>query len=334
MKWPSWGPDEQPPICVKESFKPCARDCKNAPKEVEYGSYHCVRHPDAWKTECVLTCTPGINQNHLEYMVKDPSRAIITCNSDDEWLDITGKKVNPTYCIEAASKCPTKKDEIKGLFDAGEGGSWNVMVHGGATEVVLVCKKGYRVEKYGMIRTVCTAGHWAGDVSRCVPDVDHCDAGNPKALDTEVVNGNWKCTKYSPTGGVVEFYRKRRDSDDDEGSDRGYGHSHGHHHHDHYGHGHDHYGHGHDHYGHGHDHYGHGHDHYGHGHTHHGHGHGHGHYGDGHHHNVVKDEHYEVWECELICKDGYQTVLVKHLIYNCICNFNVLKGKNLLKSIL
>ena len=75
------------------------------------------------------------------------------------------------------------------MFDAGEGGSWNVLVHGGATEVVLVCKKGYRVEKYGMIRTVCTDGHWAGDVSRCVPDVDHCDAGNPKALDTEVVKG-------------------------------------------------------------------------------------------------------------------------------------------------
>ena len=96
--FPSWGPGNEPAMCVPETIKQCPRDCKNPPAETKNGGYKCVRLPGAWKTECTLHCNKGFNHRGLTYKTKDTSLAVLECNSDDIWY--APAKQGATTCTE------------------------------------------------------------------------------------------------------------------------------------------------------------------------------------------------------------------------------------------
>jgi len=160
-------------------------------------------------------------------MIKTPTQAILECTSDDVWVAPANPDDNlPTFCIESPSLCPTSQAQVDGMFDAGTGGSWDVTVNGGSTDVSLMCTQGNRPEYWGKQVATCNNGVWTGDLTRCIEDKDYCMDGHPHDEDKAAINGWWVCTKTTGTGAQVVFQhedRKRRD--DSEGADRGYAHT-------------------------------------------------------------------------------------------------------------
>ena len=99
--------------------------------------------------------------------------------------------IGGTYCIENESACPTTQEEIDNTFDAGTGGSWDVKINGGFTDVSLICEKGYRPEIFGQQVSKCHNGAWVGTLTRCIEDKDYCQDNHPQNLDKTVINGEW-----------------------------------------------------------------------------------------------------------------------------------------------
>ncbi|CBY33331.1 unnamed protein product [Oikopleura dioica] len=221
--WPSWGPDVNPPVCVPREMKACPRDCDFEPSVVENGMYLCTRLPGAWKTECVLQCQQGINHRGLSYVVEDTDMSILTCNSDDKWLNALGANGTITHCVEAASKCPTTAAEVDAMFDAGTGGSFDTNINGGIVDVTLKCEQGHRPEVYSKTTTRCYDGNWLSDITRCIEDKDYCLDGHPQlTTNTTDINGQWECTRTSVTGIEVVYSQDQRTELFDE-AERSYG---------------------------------------------------------------------------------------------------------------
>ena len=107
--------------------------------------------------------------------------------------------IGGTYCIENESACPTTQEEIDNTFDAGTGGSWDVKINGGFTDVSLVCEKGYRPEIFGQQVSKCHNGAWVGTLTRCIEDKDYCQDNHPQNLDKTVINGEWVRFKINIT---------------------------------------------------------------------------------------------------------------------------------------
>jgi len=185
--------------------------------------YLCTRLPGAWKTECVLQCQQGLNHRGLSYVVDDTDMSVLTCNSDDKWLNALGANGTVTHCVEAASKCPTTSAEVEAKFDHGTGGSFDTTINGGIVDVTLKCEQGHRPEVFSKTTTRCYDGNWLSDITRCIEDKDYCLDGHPQlTTNTTDINGQWECTRTSVTGIEVVYSQDQRTELFDE-AERSYG---------------------------------------------------------------------------------------------------------------